>query len=477
MFAKAPFQSMVSRITFSMLAVIVVAEVFVGAIWYTSNAESKKESAWNAMSAITTSASDTINYFVDLPTSYRHLVLQQLRNMGGTRFFISINSHHLDVQSLENYTLVEGIEQQSIQLLQQKMKYPKESSLVITHREDLVVFDSEIKLDELPALWKDYSLVLGDLDLPIVVIQTKLDDGWLYMATVLPLSYNSLTNVIFETKQLVFLVIATILLLGVAYIVAQKEVRPFRSLARSASLMSARMEVEPIEEEGSVETRAAIHAFNKMNQRIKSYLRDRELFFNAVSHDIKTPLACLKLRTEMLDDDQARLRFEKLLNDMELMLDGALQCLKDEGIHEDLDWVNLEEVIIQSAELHNREEHRVQVSVQGNVVIFGRPLSIRRCIANLMENGIKYGDYVDVEASYHKGVATIIFKDYGEGVPEDKFEDIFKPYTRLDNESTPGSGLGLAIARTIARTHGGDITMSNDEEQGLIVNLTLESAQ
>ncbi|GAD79251.1 ATP-binding protein [Vibrio ezurae] len=478
MFAKFHFQSMVSRITFSMLTVILLAEFFVGTIWYTSTSNSKKESAWSAMSAITLSAADTINYFVDLPLNYRHLVLEQLRNIGGTRFFISVNNHYIDIKPLENYPIVQDIEFNSTALLYDKLNYQSDTSVVITKREDLVVFDSKIKIDDLPALWRDYTLVLGELDLPIVVIQKKLDDGhWLYMATVLPLSFSSITNVIIESKQLLFFLIVTILLSFVSYIVTQKEVRPFRSLAKSASLMSAQLEVDQIKEEGSAETRAAIHAFNKMNYRIKSYLRDRELFFNAVSHDIKTPLACLKLRTEMLPDEKTRVRFEKLLKDMELMLNGALQCLKDEGIHEELEWVDIIDVITLCSEIHNQNGRKVYIEYNSDVEIFGKPLAIKRCISNVIENGVKYGNKVDISVVMKGKLTSIAIRDYGEGIPTDKFEEVFKPYSRLEPLSVDVSGLGLSIARNIARNHGGDIMLSNAKDEGLVVQITLESVK
>jgi signal transduction histidine kinase len=124
-----------------------------------------------------------------------------------------------------------------------------------------------------------------------MVIQVQLpEDKWLYLATVLPLSVNDLKNSVIDGRQITFLLIVTVLIVGVSYVVLSQEIRPFRSLARSATLMGANMETEEIKEKGSSETRAAIHAFNKMNRRIKAYLRDRDMFFNGISHDIHEEL-------------------------------------------------------------------------------------------------------------------------------------------------------------------------------------------
>ncbi|MGF1682374.1 sensor histidine kinase [Photobacterium minamisatsumaniensis] len=472
---KSFLQSMVARITLSMLAVIIVAEVFAGIVWFTTTSASKRDSAWQAMSAITSAAFETIDYFSDLPVNYRYLVLEQLRNVGGTRFFISINNRSLEIPSLVNHSLVPELEQRSMLLLREKLNAAEHDIVfTLTHRDDLLLFNSGIKLKELPALWKDYSLVLGELELPIAVVQVRLAQGeWLYLATVLPLSYSSLTETFIDGRQLVFLMIATVLLVGVSYILVQKEVRPFRSLARSATLMGAQMQIEEIKEEGSSETRAAIHAFNKMNRRIKAYLRDRDTFFNAISHDIKTPLACLKLRTEMLDDESTRLRFAKLLSEIEMMLNGALQCMKDNDIHEELAWIDINDLFEQCAAVYNKDSHRVALSVAPQIKLYGKPLAIKRCVFNLVDNGVKYGDFVSVDVKSNEGSILIVIQDSGPGIEEGLLEKVFAPYFRAANEQVDGSGLGLSISRSIARAHGGDIQLESGLDSGLTVRMTL----
>ncbi|MGF1750059.1 HAMP domain-containing sensor histidine kinase [Vibrio cionasavignyae] len=466
---------MVARITLSMLAVIIVAEIIAGIVWFTTTSTSKRDSAWQAMAAISAAAFETIDYFADLPVNYRYLVLEQLRNVGGTRFFISINNRSLSIPSLTQHTFVPDLEHRAQMLLQDKLSIP--SSLIdvtLTRRDEMLLFNSGITLKELPALWKDYSIVLGELDLPIVVVQVQLsNDEWLYLATVMPLSFSSLTETFLDGRQLVFLLIATIMLVGVSYFVVQKEVRPFRSLARSATLMGAQMRIEEITEEGSTETQAAIHAFNKMNRRIKAYLRDRETFFNAISHDIKTPLACLKLRTEMLDDAPTRSRFEKLLTEIEMMLDGALQCMKDSEIHEELAWIDINDLLEQCAAVYNRESKRVTVSIAPKTKVYGKPLAIKRCLFNLVDNGIKYGDFVSVEVSSEAGRTEFVIHDSGPGIDEVLFEKVFSPYFRATNKKIDGSGLGLSISRSIARAHGGDILLENSLDGGFVVRLAL----
>ena len=468
---------MVARITLSTFLVILLAEILAGAVWFTATSASKRESASHAMTAISSAAADTINYFSGLPINYRHLVLEQLRNIGGTRFFISMNNHQLPIPSLLNHSLVPQMETQATELLEQQLKGSHKVHVNLAKREDLLVFNSGIKLDELPALWKDYSLVLGKLDLPIAVIQVEFSENeWLYLATVIPLSFDSLSDNFIDSRQIIFLLIVTFMLMGVSYVVLQKEIRPFRSLARSATLMGSQMQIEEIKEEGSSETRAAIHAFNKMNRRIKAYLRDRDMFFNAISHDIKTPLACLKLRTEMLSDEPTKLRFEKLLNEVEMMLNGALQCMRDNDIHEELEWVDINDILEQCAAVHNKDGVSVHLVDLPRIELYGKPLAIKRCLFNLVDNGVKYGDAVNITMFSHSDSIQIVLRDSGEGIREDMLEKVFEPYFRENNTGVEGSGLGLAISRSIARAHGGDIQLSNSPEGGLEVDVILVNA-
>ncbi|BCL71110.1 two-component sensor histidine kinase [Vibrio nigripulchritudo] len=473
MMHKGMLHSMVPRITVSMFAVILLAEVFAGIVWFKATSASKRESASIAVSTITSAAAETINYFADLPVNYRHLILEQLRNIGGTRFFVSMNNSALTMPSLVEHALVPAMEAQAIEQLESQIKHSKSLKVTLTSREEILLFNTGLHLDELPALWKDYSLVLGKLDLPIMVIQVQLpEDKWLYLATVLPLSFNDLKNSVIDGRQITFLLIVTVLLVGVSYVVLSREIRPFRSLARSATLMGANMETEEIKEEGSSETRAAIHAFNKMNRRIKAYLRDRDMFFNAISHDIKTPLACLKLRTEMLEDPPTKARFEKLLNEVELMLNGALQCMRDNDIHEELEWFDLNDFVEQCAAVHNQNQEVVRLHQMPPIRLYGKPLAIKRCLFNLVDNGVKYGQTVDINMYVNQDSIQITLHDAGPGIANDQLEEVFKPYYRI-HDDVDGSGLGLYISRSIARSHGGDVTLSNSPDGGLEVDIVL----
>ncbi|WP_087024234.1 sensor histidine kinase [Thaumasiovibrio subtropicus] len=470
------FNSMIFRVSIAMLTVILLAELLAGFIWYKNTALTKRESAHSALTAVTTAAADTYNYFHQLPVNYRHLVLNQLRDVGGTRFFISINNQPLDIPTLDHLSLTAELLTAAELQLQKDVQQMEGMRVSITRRDEVKLFNAGIKLAELPELWTKYSLVLGELDLPIVVIQIQMSEKeWFYLATVLPLSFSALTDEFISQRQVLFLFIVTAMLMLCSYVVLQKEIRPFKSLARSATLMGAQMRVEEIEEEGSVETRAAIHAFNKMNRRIKAYLLDREMLFSAISHDLKTPLACLKLRTEMLDDEQTKARFEKLLGEVEMMLKGALQCIRDTDIHEEPEWVNMHEMFTQCADYYNREKPCVTLRCEPSAGVFGKPLAIKRLVFNLVDNAIKYGDRVEIDVLESDDAVGIILRDGGPGIDNALLEKVFEPYFRAEGSSVEGTGMGLSISRSIARSHGGDIKLSNHPDGGLVVDVVMMS--
>ena len=151
----------------------------------------------------------------------------------------------------------------------------------------------------------------------------------------------------------------------------------------------------------------------------------------------------------------------------EMMVKGALQSMKDTDIHENMERIDLRHLLAQLMDAHTN------VSLRGTPqYLFGRPLALKRCINNLVDNGLKYGGRLEISVENYAEHMTLSFRDYGPGIPQAQLENVFKPYYRLHSDSQ-GSGLGLAIARGIARAHGGDITLYNHPCGGLIAVLRL----
>ncbi|MEJ2766101.1 ATP-binding protein [Photobacterium sp. MCCC 1A19761] len=466
------FKSITFRVVITLLTTILIAELLAGLIWYQTNNAAKEESARHTIANITKAAADTYNYFQYLPVNYRHLILNQLREVGGTRFFISINHRYIEMDAVTDLSFTDWLTVFAAQQLNQQVGADRHVAVTITRREDIRLFNSGIKLAELPEIWTKYSLVLGELDLPIVVMQIKISEQeWFYIASVLPVPFSSLTSQFIDQRQLLFLAVASALLMfGTAWVL-QREIRPIKSLAKAATLMGSPLTVAEIAEAGSNETRSAIHAFNKMNRRVKAYIRDREMLFSAISHDLKTPLACLKLRTEMLDDARTRQRFEKLLDEVDLMLKGALQCIRDTDIHEEPEWIDIQQILQGCADYHNRQQPRVTIYPAQPKPYLGKPIAVKRCIYNVIDNAVLYGDRVEVRVTDSADALHLRIRDHGPGIDHKLLEKVFEPYYRAGRKDDTGSGLGLTISRSIARSHGGDLKLRNHDEQGLEVEL------
>lgn len=468
------FKSITFRVGATLLVVIILAELIAGLIWYQANEDDKKENIKQTALSIAEGASDTYSYFQSLPVNYRHLILNQLRESGGTRFFISINDKFIPNHTLSSYRYTPWLVEQLEQEMLLELTDVEDIRVAITKRADIRVFNSGIRLNELPEIWTKYSLVLGELNLPILVMQIKMSEQeWFYIASVLPMTFSSLSTSYIEQRQLLFLGITSVLLMLCTAWIVQKELRPIKSLAKAATLMGSQLVVKEIKEEGSTEMQATVHAFNKMNRRVRSYIRDREMLFSTISHDLKTPLACLKLRTEMLDDEQTRLRFEKLLNEFDLLLKGALQCIRETDIHEEPERVDINMLLIQCAAYYNRNKPTVSFAHSTDADYTGKPVAIKRCLYNLIDNAVLYGGKVDVSILNSESYLVITIRDYGPGIENKLLEKVFEPYFRSGKQGIDGSGLGLTISRSIARSHGGDLILNNHPEQGLVAELFL----
>ncbi|WP_413702203.1 ATP-binding protein [Psychromonas sp. KJ10-10] len=209
----------------------------------------------------------------------------------------------------------------------------------------------------------------------------------------------------------------------------------------------------------------ATQAFNRMQQKLQRYIQDREILFRSISHDLKTPITRLRLRAELLDDEKQTDRFNQDLDDLEMLVKGALQSVKETDIHENIQAVNILKILVQISE-HQKDKIKIH---SGIIASFrGKPLALKRCLSNLILNGVKYGSRVNIFVTDSTEELKIVIQDNGPGIPEDKMEQIFHPYTRLHNDSE-GHGLGLGIARNIIHAHNGDLYLINRKEGGLEV--------
>jgi len=268
--------------------------------------------------------------------------------------------------------------------------------------------------------------------------------------------------------------VLTLILGLILYGMTRTITRPLGKLAKAADAVGRGMSVEPLPEGGGRELRAATRAFNSMQERLRRYLDSRTRVLAAMSHDMRTPLTRLRLRVESIEDEQLRARCTADLDEMSNMIRGSLAVFRGLNDEEPAIAIDVNELLAALRDEHVELGGTVTVSGHAAQPYIGKPLALKRCLGNLIQNAIQYGN--EANLSVEDGAALVIrVRDRGPGIPVEALDQVFEPFFRLEssrNRDTGGTGLGLSIARDIAQAHGGTLTLSNIEG-GLEATLTL----
>jgi len=257
---------------------------------------------------------------------------------------------------------------------------------------------------------------------------------------------------------------------------------PVKTLAAAAEALGRDVANAPnLPERGPSEIVTAAIAFNTMAARVRRFVEDRTFLLTAIGHDLRTPITRLKLRAEYMEDDEQRGKMLADLDEMEAMVAATLAFGRDAASTEPvtkLDLASLLRTILDDA-ADGDPEHADALTYAGlkHLPVLARPLALKRALANLIGNALKYGDAARVTLHAPvRGVVRIDIEDQGPGIPVEDMERVFEPFHRLEtsrNRETGGSGLGLSIARNILRAHGGEIVFTNRLGGGLRVTVHL----
>lgn len=271
------------------------------------------------------------------------------------------------------------------------------------------------------------------------------------------------------------LILYVIMLAAVLWI-ARRISRPLRALALAAHDFDPSVPPTPIAEDGPSDVRAVTAAFNDLRLRVTAMLDEKDRMLGAIGHDLRTPLAALRVRIESVEDEQDRARMADTIAEMNRTLDDILSLARlgrpSEPVTE-VDLAALVDAVVEDfrdlgADVTFEEAERLRIRL--------RPSLIRRAIRNLIENAIKYADGAAVSLRPSVDAVVISVGDRGPGIPPDRLADVFVPFTRLEtsrNRETGGIGLGLALARAIVEEAGGQIALSNREGGGLCAEIRL----
>ena len=302
--------------------------------------------------------------------------------------------------------------------------------------------------------------------------QVQLRDGhWARFDSELPQSAVALP---WRLALTLGVLLAAVLVLS--FVAVRWVTRPLHVLADAAEALGRDINAPPLREEGPAEIAQAARAFNTMQSRLARFIQDRTRVLTAMSHDLKTPITRMRLRAELMDDEELRQRFETDLKEMESMVTHTLEFMRGLGGNEARQAVDVM-ALLESLQSDNEAMGRtVRIEGQAAAPYQAVVSLLKRCLANLVDNAVLYGGRVTIQVEDTAQCLTLRFLDEGPGIPEPELEKVFEPFYRLEqsrSRETGGTGLGLAIARNIAQVHGGDIVLRNRSQGGLEAVLTL----
>ncbi|OGN51681.1 MAG: hypothetical protein A2352_01145 [Caulobacterales bacterium RIFOXYB1_FULL_67_16] len=278
-----------------------------------------------------------------------------------------------------------------------------------------------------------------------------------------------------QMTLLLSMVLSLLLLSPLIWWMSQRLARPIRRFSHAADRLGADPDAPPLKPEGPNEVRLAIAAFNDMQAKLREHIERRTHTVAAIAHDLRTPLTRLRFRIEMMPPAQQKQAIRDI-DEMDQLVAQAMQFVKgqfDVGQAETLDFGDLVQDMV---ERYADTGADIVVEAEPGLEVRGDPGVIRRGLSNLMDNAIGHAGSVSVQVEAEAGRAVARIQDQGPGIPEDQLERVFDPFFRLEasrSRKTGGAGLGLSIARHAVRAHGGDLTLANAPEGGLIATLSL----
>lgn len=468
-------KSIVARMSLILIIGIVVAQILSSLLWTRQIEDAERARLTEISETIGARIGQTLQFFSRLPREYRHIVLDQLRDMGGTRFFVSVNTQRIELdvlppnqlQQLISATLTKNVkaqlEQESDQML---IEFVEFSKLRILNDSNLMV--------QLPPKWQRFALLDPGDDSPVIVVQLPLkNDEWIYLATVFPDSELLNTRLV-DTERIFSLALVTLTVVFLVTLMVLGLVRPLRRLAKQADRLGRGQSPNLIPAEGTREMQTTIRAFNQMAQRIEKFISDRERLFASISHDLKTPLTRARLRAELIDDEALKNSLIGDLENLEMLVKGSLQIIKEGAIHENTEDIDLKQLIERCLDSARIEDLPCTSNLPMDFHLEGRRLSLERLFTNLIDNALHYGRGVEIFGWEDQESAELITQvcDRGPGLSDEMKARVFEPFFRIDKApSSVHVGLGMGIVQTIAQLHGAAIELKDREGGGLIVEV------
>ncbi|MDV3456342.1 ATP-binding protein [Sphingomonas sp. HF-S4] len=309
----------------------------------------------------------------------------------------------------------------------------------------------------------------------VIVGGTTLPDGsWMQFATREPVH-----DMGFSIERILLALAPAVAIILIGGVLVRQTLLPLRRLAHATERVGGGDVQEAVAEGGPGEVRRVIHAFNRMQDRIHRLLTDRTQALAAVGHDLRTPLARLRLRADAIRDGEVREEIETDIVEMQAMIDSLLAYLAGESNGEKRQAVDLAVMCNTIVDDLHDQGHAVAYIGPDHLERVLFPIGMKRAVTNLVENGLHYGNSVTVTLREQDGGAVICIEDDGPGIPDEAIERALQPFVRLDAaraRDTVGFGLGLSIVSRAVEAEGGRFALSNRPEGGLRAEIQLPAA-
>jgi len=467
------FSSLYSRLLVLMVLGLISAFTISNYVWLYFLELQRQEQGESMARDLAFSMGSTMEFIRAYPRDYRHIIINQLRDMGGSRFLVSINDEFIGVDPIRNTSAKQRFLTDFNQAIEEKLgQRLADLHVEFADPRFLNVYKNDIRLVDLPPRWAQNTLILEPDPPPVIVAQVPVGETeWLYLAGLLPDPYFLSETEYLDKGQLLFLATLMIILVAILWVVVRWLTRPLSNLASAARQLGTDIHLAPLEETGTREVKETARAFNLMQERVLRFVDDRERMFSAISHDLKTPITRLRLRAEMMEDESSvKTKMIKDLEELEGMVKGALDLGRSTDVHEATHPIDINQMVQTLKDDLDLIGYDLQIQGKAQRPFFGKPLALKRCLSNLVHNAAFYGTHVRLDVVDSRQELKIYVVDNGPGIPENQLSKVFEPYVRLEisrNRNTGGAGLGLSIARNIAHAHGGQLKLRNRIGGGL----------
>jgi len=306
----------------------------------------------------------------------------------------------------------------------------------------------------------------------VAAAQMPQRTGWTIARVVEPPPQRGALRTIIGQTLLIFL-----FLFALQFLLLRRITRPLRTLTgRTERFARTQTPSAPLKPEGPDDIRRLIAAHNAMEAKVGALLDEKDVMLGAIGHDLKTPLAALRVRIESVEDDHERGRMAASIEDITRSLDDILSLARVGRVGEPPERAELSSLAASVVEEFEDMDQPVTLADTSRMVHPVHVTWLRRALRNLISNAVRYGKSAEVSLTQSGTDIILRVEDNGPGIPADRIEAMLEPFTRGEtsrNRDTGGAGLGLALARAIAEQHGGELVLANRPEGGLRAEIRL----